>query len=129
VESRGFFVSTAVVLELPDALAAQIDQEKEHLPAILERGLYELRLEREGYSQDIDEIVSILASQPTPETILALRPSPQMQAKVSTLLAGSKAGKLSHNEEIELERYLTVEHLVRMAKGHAYQQIAARSTN
>lgn len=120
-------MSTAVVLELPDALAAQINQEKEHLPAILERGLRELRMEREGHMQELDEIIEILASQPTPEKIITLSPSPQLQDRVSELLAKSKAGVIPHVEEIELERYLTVEHLVRMAKGHAYHQLAIQS--
>ncbi len=112
-------MSTAVVLDLPDALVAQFNQEKEHVPAILERGFRELQMERTGNGQAIDEIIAILASQPTPEEILALHPSPQLQTRVSELLASSKNGKLSHLEEIELERYLTIEHLVRMAKSHA----------
>jgi hypothetical protein len=122
-------MSTAVVLDLPDALAAQINQEKEHVPGILERGFRELQMERTGSAQAIDEIIAVLASQPTPEEILALHPSPQLQARVSELLAGSKNGKLSHSEEIELERYLTIEHLVRMAKSHAYQQLATQAAS
>lgn len=116
-------MSTAVVLELPDALAAQINREKEHVPAILERGLRELQMARAGYAQEIDEIIATLASQPTPEVILALQPSSQMQARVSELLFKSKSEQLSRAEEIELERYLTIEHLVRLAKGHAYHQL------
>jgi hypothetical protein len=121
-------VSTAVVLELPDALAAQVTQEKEHIPAILERGLRELQFARGGHTQEIDEIIAILASQPTPEEIIELRPSPQMQARVTELLVRNKAGKLSRAEETELERYLMVEHLVRLAKGHAYQKLAKTDT-
>ena len=117
-------MATAVTLELTDSLAAQVTREKEHVPAILERGLRELRMERTGQAQEIDEIMAILASQPSPEVILALRPSPQMQARVSELLDRNKGEGLSRQEENELERYLTVEHLVRLAKGHAYQQLS-----
>lgn len=122
-------MSTSVVMELPDQLAAEIIQEQEHVAAMLERGLRELRMERESSASEIAEIMATLASQPSPETVLALQPSTQMQAKVSELLAKSKSGQLSRQEEVELERYLTIEHLVRLAKGHAYQQLAQHTSS
>ncbi len=61
-----------------------------------------------------------MASQPTPRQILAVRPSPEFQTRVSDLLAQSKAGTLSAKGEAELESYLTIEHLVRLAKAHAF---------
>ncbi|MCG6137332.1 MAG: hypothetical protein MET45_22305 [Nostoc sp. LLA-1] len=45
------------------------------------------------------------------------------QTRVSDLLAQSKAGTLSAKSEAELERYLTIEHLVRMAKAHVFEQL------
>ena len=70
---------------------------------------------------DENTIIALLASQPTPEEILALRPSPEFQTRVSDLLARTKDGELSLSEKTELERALTLEHLVRLAKAHAYQ--------
>ncbi len=67
--------------------------------------------------------MALLASQPTPDQILAIRPSTEFQTHVSDLLAQSKAGTLAQKGEAELERYLTLEHLVRLAKAHAYGQI------
>ena len=61
----------------------------------------------------------------TPEQVLAIRPSSELQARVSELLGRSKDGELSRQEETELERYLTLEHLVRLAKAHAHKQLAA----
>ncbi len=52
-----------------------------------------------------------------------LRPSPRLQARASALLARSKQGELSRQEEAELERYLVLEHLVRLAKVHAAQRL------
>jgi hypothetical protein len=72
--------------------------------------------------EDVNAIVEVLASQPTPDQVLALRPSPEVQARVTALLDQSKAGALSPQEEKELERYLLVEHLVRLAKADAYKQ-------
>ncbi len=68
-----------------------------------------------------------MPSQPTPEQILALRPSPEFQARVSDLLYRSKQGDLSRQEESDLDRYLMLEHIVRLAKARAYRQLAARS--
>jgi len=57
-----------------------------------------------------------------PEQVLAIRPSPELQACVSELLGRNKERELSRQEETELERYLTLEHLVRLAKAHAQEQ-------
>jgi hypothetical protein len=72
--------------------------------------------------KDVRDIVNLLASQPTPDQIMAIRPSPEFQARVSELLAQSKAGTISRQGEAELERYLMLEHLVRLAKARAYEQ-------
>ena len=69
----------------------------------------------------------MLASQPTPEHVLALRPSQALQMRVSTLLEQQRNSGLSHREEAELDRYLLLEHLVRLAKAHAYQQLTPRA--
>jgi len=71
-------------------------------------------------------ITQLLACQPAPEQVLSIRPSPEFQAHVSELLHRSKQGDLSHPEEAELERYLVLEHLVRLAKAHAYEQLMAQ---
>ncbi len=72
---------------------------------------------------DEQEIMTLLASQPTPEQILTICPAPALQARVSALLAQSKTNTLSPNEEAELERYLALDHLVRLAKAQALQQL------
>jgi len=46
--------------------------------------------------------------------------------RVSELWARNKEGELSRQEETELERHLTLEHLVRLAKAHAYKRLAAQ---
>ena len=47
-----------------------------------------------------------------------------MQARVSELLRRSKADGLSREEEVELDRYRYLEHLVRLAKARALEQIS-----
>ena len=111
-----------ITIEVPDQLGQQLAQFQDRLLEVLERGVRELLAEKTNTFQDEDDIVTLLASQPTPEEILAIQPSPALQARVSELLARNKTEILPRQEEAELERYLTLEHLVRLAKAHAYQQ-------
>ncbi|BAT53426.1 hypothetical protein NOS3756_23860 [Nostoc sp. NIES-3756] len=112
-----------ITVEVSEELGKQLQQFQDRLQEIVERGLQELLSEQSSNFLDEKQIIALLASQPTPEQILAIRPSPEFQARVSDLLAQSKVGTLSAKGEAELERYLTIEHLVRMAKAHAFDQL------
>ncbi|MBN3909580.1 MAG: hypothetical protein HWQ35_24500 [Nostoc sp. NMS1] len=112
-----------ITVEVSEELGQQLQQFQDRLQEIVERGLQELLSEQSGNFLDEKEIIGLLASQPTPEQILEIRPSPEFQTRVSDLLAQSKVGTLSAKGEAELERYLTIEHLVRMAKAHAFEQL------
>ena len=68
-----------------------------------------------------------LASQPSPDQVLSIRPSPELQARLNELLEQSKRGALTRQDENELERHLLLEHIVRLAKAHAYRQLCADS--
>ena len=120
-------MSVAITVQVPDTLAQRLEQFNDQLPDILERGLRDLLTESATTIHDEQTVIEILASQPSPEQVLALRPSSELQSRTSMLLARSKENMLSRNEERELERYLTLEHLVRMAKAHAYQQLDAQA--
>ncbi|NEO83842.1 MAG: hypothetical protein F6J87_06205 [Spirulina sp. SIO3F2] len=117
-----------ITIDIPDDLAQKLAPFQVQLPQVLELGLQELQLQRQP-AEFLDEatIVARLASQPTPEQILAIRPSPELQNRISDLLAQSKAGTLAAKGEAELERYLTLEHLVRLAKTHALSQLQTQS--
>ena len=113
-----------ITIEIPDDLAHRLKQFQSQLPEVLELGLQEFQSQqRSSNFLDEQDIIALLASQPTPDQILALRPSPEFQGRVSELVAESKAGTLSAKGEAELERYLTLEHLVRLAKTHALAQL------
>jgi len=113
-----------ITIDIPDDLAQRLQQFQAQLPQVLELGLQEFQ-SRQRASTFLDEqdIILLLASQPTPEQILSIRPSPEFQTRVSNLLTHSKAGTLSAKGEAELERYLTLEHLVRLAKARALEQL------
>jgi hypothetical protein len=113
-----------ITIDISDDLAQRLQQVQAQLPQVLELGLQEFQSQqRQSNFLDEQDIISLLASQPTPEQILAIRPTPAFQARVSDLLAQSKSGILPAKEEAELERYLTLEHLVRLAKTHALAKL------
>lgn len=114
-----------ITIQIPDTLGRKLQPFRDRLSEILERGLQEVLGEKDAIEfQDEAGIMALLASQPTPEKVLAIRPSSELQTRVSELLGRNKQGQLPAQEEIELERYLMLEHLVRLAKAHAYKQVA-----
>lgn len=117
-------MSVDITIRVPDDLGRQLERYRDRLPELLERGLRDVQVED---SADVDaaaDVIAVLTSQPTPEQVLALRPSEAMQARVSELLRRSKTEGLSRAEESELDRYLYLEHLVRLAKARALEQLS-----
>jgi hypothetical protein len=112
-----------ITIEVPEKLGRRLRPYQDRLPELLELGLREVQPPTGESLQDVDAILNLLASRPTPEEILAIRPSEEIQARFSDLLAQSKEGTLSRAEESELERYLMLEHLVRLAKAQALQPV------
>ena len=62
-----------------------------------------------------DEIAELLA-QLAPDKILALKASSEMQARLEILIEKSKSGQLTAREKDELDHYIVLERLVRLAK-------------
>ena len=108
-----------ITIEVPDALGRQLQPFQDRIAEVLERGLRDLTVEQAPAYQDEQAIIEFLASQPTPDEVLALHASPALQQRVSELLARSKEGGLSREEEREFDRIFVLEHLVRLAKAHA----------
>ncbi len=112
-----------IILEVPDRLGEKLQQLGDRLPEALDRAIEELTPPETICYQDELQIVELLASQPSPEVILAIRPTPALQTRMSELLDRNKSGTLSRSEEAELDRYLLLEHWVRLAKAHAYKHL------
>jgi len=66
-----------------------------------------------------DEIVDVLARGGGAGTVLAFRPSAEAQARVRDLLARSKAGALTDDEQAELDRFEEIERLMQLVKARA----------
>lgn len=118
-------MSVDITIRVPDDLGRQLEQYRDRLAELLERGLRDLQVEAAADESTETEIIAVLASQPTPQQVLAIRSSDGVQGRVSDLLYRSKSGGLSRAEEVELDRHLNLEHLVRLAKAHALEQLSS----
>lgn len=74
-------------------------------------------------TKSYDEIVDFLAAGITPDTLVAFRPSDQATRRVEGLVAKSKDGTISIEEQSELDDYLQLEHILILAKARARQHI------
>jgi hypothetical protein len=116
-----------LTVEVSDELSDALEEYSGRMAEILARGLAAVQMSEQLAYQDATSLLDLMAQQPGPQVMLNLKPSPALQDRVSELLDLSKAGEISREEAIELERYLTVEHLVRLAKGHAYHRMGDES--
>ena len=115
-------MTVKIVIDAPDELGRELAPLQDRLVEVLERGLREVLADANEISHDEHHIMAVLAGQSSPEDVLALRPSSALQERASQLLTRNSESGLSVQEAAELERYLLLEHLVRLAKGHAYQR-------
>ncbi|MEM9848277.1 MAG: hypothetical protein AAF847_10335 [Bacteroidota bacterium] len=67
-----------------------------------------------------DEIADFLAKI-DPRQIIEFRPSEQAQLRVEDLLYRERNSNLSTEERSELDHYITIEHLMRLAKAKAHK--------
>ena len=115
-----------ITVEVSAELGEEIKPYHNRIAELLERGLRDVKSEESGEQLEVDEILEVLATQPTAQQILAIRPSQTLQERMSYLLDRAKSETLSTVEQAELERYLMIEHLVRLAKSHALQSNAGK---
>jgi hypothetical protein len=72
-----------------------------------------------------DEFVDFLAGGTTPQGVIDFRPSDATRERVADLLHRQKTASLSADETAELNQFLQIEHLMRLAKARARQRLAA----
>lgn len=71
-----------------------------------------------------EEVVEFIAAGTSPQNLVAFRPSASARERVAELLRREKTTALSLDEKSELDHYLQLEHLMRLAKARARQHIA-----
>ena len=107
---------TTVTLELTDDLAESIAAVRHRLPEIIALGLNKLSpVPAQVYAHTL----SFLANGPSPEQLVAFRPTPEMKERLDELLEKSRAGTLTDLERQELEEYERIEHILIMLKARA----------
>ncbi len=62
-----------------------------------------------------DEIADILSAA-GPARIMQMQAAPEMQARLEILIERSKEGELTKSEKDELDHYIVLERIVRLAK-------------
>jgi hypothetical protein len=70
------------------------------------------------------EIIEFIAAGTTPEGVAHFHPSPEAQKRVTELIEREKASSLSADEMAELDHFMELEHILRMAKAKARQILA-----
>ena len=75
-------------------------------------------------TQAFEEIANFIAGI-SPTQVVSFRPSPEVQQRVSDLLDKERQSLLSADEKEELDDYLLLEHLMRLAKARARKNLAA----
>jgi hypothetical protein len=67
-----------------------------------------------------DELVDFIAAGSTPDDVVAFQPSEATKALVADLIRRQKNSGLSPQETAELDHFLHLEHIMRLAKARAH---------
>jgi len=71
-----------------------------------------------------EEIIEFIAAGSSPSSVVSFRPSEATKGRVADLVAREKIDALSPEETSELEDYLQLEHIMRLAKARAKRYIS-----
>lgn len=66
-----------------------------------------------------EEIIDFIAAGASPQAIIAFQPSQKTKNRVADLIYREKTGSFSPDEKSELDHYMQLEHLMRLAKARA----------
>jgi hypothetical protein len=116
-----------ITLDISEELFAKLGKLDQNLPQVLECGLNELLARPQDGFTGFAEVLNFLADLPSPEEILALRPSVALQAQIDRLSEKYQAQDLTVAEQQLWQQYEYLEHIIRMAKAKAYLKIQATS--
>ena len=76
-------------------------------------------------SQAYDEIIDFFAAGMTPQTLIDFKPSEVARERVADLIFREKNLGVTTQEKAELDHYLVLEHMLRLAKARAHQYATA----
>jgi len=73
-----------------------------------------------------EEVIDFIAQGSSPRAVAEFRPSEAARARVAELVAREKTDGLTAEETSELESYLRLEHIMRLAKARARQHLSPK---
>ena len=116
---------TTITLEVPDELAAALNQLRDRLPDLLPEVLTLLSADN-GTTivpsmryRVFEEMIDFLASGPTPEQIAAYKISTNAQERLAELLEKNREEGLSEVENAELDVYEQVDYVMSLLMARA----------
>lgn len=71
-----------------------------------------------------EEVIEFIAAGTSPGGVVAFRPSETAKKRVADLLYKEKTSDLTPEEKSELDHYIQLEHLMRLAKARALRHVA-----
>lgn len=71
-----------------------------------------------------EEIIEFIARGTDPTSVVAFRPSAAAKERVADLISREKTTGISSDEKAELDHYMVLEHLMRLAKARARQYVS-----
>ncbi len=71
-----------------------------------------------------EEVIDFIAAGTSPSSVIAFRPSETARNRVVDLLRKEKTAGLSSDEKSELDHYMQLEHLMRLAKARARRYVS-----
>lgn len=70
------------------------------------------------------EMLDFMVSSPSPEAIIAFKPSSQLEARLTMLMTKNKQDALTPDEREELDAFLQLNHFMNMLKIRARKKLA-----
>lgn len=70
-----------------------------------------------------EEVIELIAAGTSPNGVIEFRPSDEARARVSDLIHREKTTGLPADEKAELDLYMNLEHIMRLAKARARQHV------
>ncbi|MUG94029.1 hypothetical protein F7734_17175 [Scytonema sp. UIC 10036] len=70
-----------------------------------------------------DEIIEFIAAGTTPQSVIDFKISAEAKERLDDLVYAHHTGELTPDEKKELDCFLTLEHIMRLAKARAYTYI------
>jgi hypothetical protein len=71
-----------------------------------------------------EEVIEFIAAGTSPSSVVSFQPSEAVKERVADLIHQEKSIGLAVEEKSELDHYLQLEHLMRLAKARARQHIS-----